>query len=878
MKPIHTIIPFVAALVAVPCLAQEACEPGWVELFSSGTFDASATNVATQLVEHDDGSGPALYTNYVIDIGDATPGYLSAHASVRWNGLSWHVVKGPSGREGANSLCVHDDGTGAKLYGSLTYQVNGQNVLAVVRWNGEDWDIIGEVTRTSGTPQVRSTVSFDGGSGPALYVSGLFSAVNGVAADSVARWDGQGWSNAGSFTGTASSTEITNLTRVSVGPAKGLYASRSILIKRWDGTRWFALGSGISSGVSVAGMAEYDFGNGPELVVGGDLTQLYGTPVSNLARWNGQAWSAFGFPNGQITAVATLDTLAGPSLMVGGGFGLIGGVSARNVAAFSDGTWHSMNAESFQPRAFASFGAALDGSICMTGSESGNLFFRVVKRWNGAQWEPLDGGLGPSTAAGLAAIEYDEPDGRHLFVGGTFTRAGAVQTPGIARWDGKRWSAVGGGLSGGATNYVRAIATHDDGTGLSLYVAGDFTVAGGQSASGIARWDGTAWRAVGTGLSTNTQCLFTYDSGTTHRLLAGTTGGLRQWDGASWQTMGTMTGSFRSFAVFDAGSGPRLYACGTLSIPGVGSGGLAVWNGTSWAFVGTFGGGVLNALATFDDGAGAALFVGGNFTSVNGAPSKCAVRWDGNTWSPLGDGTASSLANITSMRVLDDGRGAALFVGGQFSALGSVPLANIARWNGLGWSALGSGMSQSVSGLAAAHDDSGVGLVAVGTFQAAGNQSAARVASWSRLASWPRITLNPADTTTNAARPVTLSVRSLGSDLTFQWRKDGSPLSDSDRIFGTTTRDLTINPVDLSDAGSYDAIVSNDCAQLTSAAAALTVLCTADFDQNTFVNGVDFDAFIEAFELGLPAADIDGSGWVNGVDFDTFTAAFVAGC
>ena len=54
--------------------------------------------------------------------------------------------------------------------------------------------------------------------------------------------------------------------------------------------------------------------------------------------------------------------------------------------------------------------------------------------------------------------------------------------------------------------------------------------------------------------------------------------------------------------------------------------------------------------------------------------------------------------------------------------------------------------------------------------------------------------------------------------------------------------------------------------------------CTADYNLDGFVNGVDFDTFVGAFEAGDVTADLDGDGFVNGVDFDGFTLAFEAGC
>lgn len=56
------------------------------------------------------------------------------------------------------------------------------------------------------------------------------------------------------------------------------------------------------------------------------------------------------------------------------------------------------------------------------------------------------------------------------------------------------------------------------------------------------------------------------------------------------------------------------------------------------------------------------------------------------------------------------------------------------------------------------------------------------------------------------------------------------------------------------------------------------VHCPSDFDSNGFVNGVDFDRFVSAFEAGSAGADIDRDGFVTGLDFDLFVLAFEAGC
>lgn len=54
--------------------------------------------------------------------------------------------------------------------------------------------------------------------------------------------------------------------------------------------------------------------------------------------------------------------------------------------------------------------------------------------------------------------------------------------------------------------------------------------------------------------------------------------------------------------------------------------------------------------------------------------------------------------------------------------------------------------------------------------------------------------------------------------------------------------------------------------------------CLADWNQDGFVNGDDFDFFAGTFEAGSDAADFNRDCFVNGDDFDAFAEHFEAGC
>jgi hypothetical protein len=68
--------------------------------------------------------------------------------------------------------------------------------------------------------------------------------------------------------------------------------------------------------------------------------------------------------------------------------------------------------------------------------------------------------------------------GTNVYAGGNFSTSG-LNTNRVAKWDGTTWT----GLASGVNAMVRALAV----SGTDLFVAGDFTVAGKKACSRIAR-------------------------------------------------------------------------------------------------------------------------------------------------------------------------------------------------------------------------------------------------------------------------------------------------------------------------------------------------------------------------------------------------------
>ncbi len=80
--------------------------------------------------------------------------------------------------------------------------------------------------------------------------------------------------------------------------------------------------------------------------------------------------------------------------------------------------------------------------------------------------------------------------------GGFFDAAGIAAADDLAKWNGSAWSALGSSAAGNGAlnNVVRAIAV----TGSDLYVGGVFNDAAGiPEADNLATWNGSAWSAMG---------------------------------------------------------------------------------------------------------------------------------------------------------------------------------------------------------------------------------------------------------------------------------------------------------------------------------------------------------------------------------------------
>jgi hypothetical protein len=143
----------------------------------------------------------------------------------------------------------------------------------------------------------------------------------------------------------------------------------------------------------------------------------------------------------------------------------------------------------------------------------------------------------------------------------------------------------------------------------------------------------------------------------------------------------------------------------------------------TWTNVGSGMSAPVNSLAA--DTTNHILYAGGIFNQAGGLPAVGIAKWDGVSWAPLGSGIVNG-TTISSL-FFD---GTALYAGGTFTNIGGTLSKNIARWDGTSWSALGAGLENSgiasVDAITVYNNE----LYAAGIFSNSGGSPLNFIAKW----------------------------------------------------------------------------------------------------------------------------------------------------
>lgn len=444
----------------------------------------------------------------------------------------------------------------------------------------------------------------------------------------------------------------------------------------------------VTNALFLSALARFDLPDGSSAVaIGGNFTLADGEPANRVAllREDGSTTPLGEGFDGQVLAFALLPSERGPMLIAGGSFTLADGAPANRVAAWNGSAWMALGD--------TVVGGGVDGQV-------------------------------------RALAVHDDGSGPSLYAGGTFTSADGVPALRLARWNGRSWSDVGGGVTGTvpgeATISVDSLASHDDGGGPALYVGGAFAMAGGTPAKHLVRLRDGAWSNLGGTLNGSVlaleSCVLQGSSvlalGGSFTMLAPGVNSKRVgfWNGSAFTAVtGGPSSTVRALehAVMDGE--PSLVVGGTFtSVDSVASARrIARWNGAAWTRLGSFENGDVRAILAPGPGFGAfpgndgehrdatdrvksgaspTLLAAGTFTDSASRTVDRLARWNGTSWRDLRESVPGFHTNglIYDVAVVEGAQGSELIVCGGFDHAGGSPSNRVARFRGGRWRDVGS--------------------------------------------------------------------------------------------------------------------------------------------------------------------------------------------
>ncbi len=444
-------------------------------------------------------------------VADSSTSSLSVGRIAKWNDTTarWSLMG--SGVNTTVNALVAVSSTEVYLGGSF-FTANSVAASGIAKWNGA-----GYVQMPPPGGGLNGFVNAMAISGIDLYIGGDFTLIGSVSAKHVARWNGSIWSPLGTATQNGTSTgflgSVTSIAALS--PAE-IYVGGNFVnvadstspsisarnIAKWNSitNTWSRLGTSAQNGVNNV-VSAIGALSSSEVYVGGQLTSAADSTsatisVNRVARWNGvtNTWSPLGTPtqNGANNFVFAIAPLSSTEIYIGGGFTTVSdstatGISARNIAKWNSltSTWaplgtatqNGVNSSVSAIAALSSTDVYVGGGFTTVSDSTGvNLSANRIVKWNNATgtWSRLGTATQNGASSTVQAILAITPT--EVYIGGAFitvadSTSASIPASRLAKWNGSAWSALGGGVN----NTVRALSTDNLG---QLFIGGDFVTAG----------------------------------------------------------------------------------------------------------------------------------------------------------------------------------------------------------------------------------------------------------------------------------------------------------------------------------------------------------------------------------------------------------------
>ncbi|MEO8670208.1 MAG: hypothetical protein ABI411_02765 [Tahibacter sp.] len=668
-------------------------EPGTEHATFSDTRGSSAEltdGSAARAASHAGVSGALRGAAQVAAAAPITAGTFVGFGAVR------HGCNGP-----INAAVTMTNGD--RVLGGNFSACGGVLVNGLARWDGVQWYAYANVSN-GWLGEVKALVAV----GNDLYVGGngaAISTVEGSVSYYFARWDGSAWhayasDTAHQLNGPVNAIALNGSDLYIGGEFTGIGDGEVVRshVARWIAGAWQPLGSETTNGVD--GSVNALVVDGSTVYVGGAFAAAAGVVANRIARWNGSAWSSVGSgaQNGFDNTVWTIQ-MNGSDLIVGGAFQRAGGQLSGGIARWNGSQWFPIGSNPAGVTGTVRVLRMVAGQMVVGGSLSfaGNLPISNVGSWNGSTWSALGGGVGDSSAASSDSVRALTQWNGQIHAFGTFTQSTGVITNGVARWDGSAWRAL---IDPTDTTQVTGEIYAMLSNGSDVYVGGAISQVGNLAVNNIARWNGSAWSAVGAGVNGPVNSLaidggVLYVGGDFSMAGGQTASNLAQWDGSSWHPVGNVGAQGTDGGVTSlAATAGRLYAGGFFThAGGFSTPHIAMYTNGVWSGLADGTDSEVYALATDS----AYLYAGGRFLRAGPIAANHIARWNGVQWdtlpNPLGNGDNGVNSAVYALQRF----GNKLYVGGQFSQFGATPSAKVAIWSSGVWSSPGGGIPNSSS-------------------------------------------------------------------------------------------------------------------------------------------------------------------------------------
>ncbi|MCA9306117.1 MAG: delta-60 repeat domain-containing protein [Phycisphaerales bacterium] len=451
-----------------PVLAS--CPGQW---FLEGPF--RGTGAVLALTNWDpDGPGPAGTGVVAAGTFSGVDGVEGTARLAFFDGASWSRIGTVNlgGSVTLRAVAVHPDGS-LIIAGEFT-SIAGVPAANIARWDGRAWSSLGSGVQGSGLGIVRALAIRSNGD---IIAGGGFTGAGGAPAPGIARWTGSAWvsmSDTLTYSGPGSTAAIRSLVALPNGHiiAGGTFSEidgvAAASLAEWDGSEWIEVGGGVYRAAPFATSVEglERAGNGDLYICGGFTSAgniLTGgeVPVRGVARWDGVSWWNMTGGLEPLQTIHAIDLIDNGELVAGNWRGDIGGVEVDGAARWDGVEWHAFN--DFSSNVVYAVLGHESGEIFVganAGSSSSGTSLGRLARWtpDGVPWivtHPVNASVEASEGAAFSVV----PAGGYGSLAGGVSLAYQWQyraTPGNGAWTELEDGTVGGfaSITGSSTGML----------------------------------------------------------------------------------------------------------------------------------------------------------------------------------------------------------------------------------------------------------------------------------------------------------------------------------------------------------------------------------------------------------------------------------------